>query len=61
MSEECLEPGCTHTALKYEDSGHWIDAVDFSGADVQLWLDMYSCPIGHRYHLVDENKTRMLL
>lgn len=56
--DECLEPNCTQPVTTTE-GGHWVDAVDFDGCDVELWLENYMCAAGHRYHIVDEAKTRI--
>ena len=58
---ECLEPGCNQLASQIESGGHWVDAADYDGADVELFLTKWMCTAGHRYHLVDESKTRITL
>lgn len=55
---ECLEPGCDQ-ATSTTDGGHWVDGVDFDGVDVEFWLDKFMCAAGHRYHVVDESRTRI--
>ena len=31
--------------------------VDFDGRDALFWLDLIQCAAGHRYELVDDNRT----
>ena len=57
--DECLENDCTQLAMTEIEGGHWADGVDFDGTEVEFWLDKWVCAVGHRYHIVDETKTRI--
>jgi len=50
---ECLECG----APSERQGGHYMDGVDFDGGDAQFWVWKILCAAGHRYCLVDEDRT----
>lgn len=37
--------------------GHWADGVDFDGVPARFFLLKVLCAAGHRYCLVDEERT----
>lgn len=51
---ECLECGAP---AEFTDGGHEMAGVDFDGRDALFWMDMVLCAAGHRYHLVNEERT----
>jgi hypothetical protein len=50
---ECLECG----APAEVDGGHMMAGVDFDGRDAEFWADMIQCAAGHRYELIDNERT----
>lgn len=53
---ECLECG----APAEIQGGHFMEATGFDGGDERLWVDRILCVAGHRYCLVDEERTLKL-
>jgi hypothetical protein len=50
---ECLDCGAPADSI----GGHEMAGVDYDGRDALFWLDMIQCAAGHRYELVDDNRT----
>lgn len=50
---ECLECGAPAEII----SGCRADGVDFDGKEALFWLDLIVCAAGHKYHLVNEERT----
>jgi len=50
---ECLDCGAPADSI----GGHEMYGVDFDGRDALFWLDMVQCAAGHRYELIDNNRT----
>ena len=53
MMIECLDCGAPAEVT----GGHEMVGVDFDGTDALFWLAMVQCAAGHRYELVDEERT----
>lgn len=53
MTLDCLECG----APAEDVGGHEAVGVDFDGSDALFWLAAIQCAAGHRYELVDEDRT----
>lgn len=50
---ECLECGAPAEVI----GGHGATGVDFDGSDAFFWLDAIQCAAGHRYELVNDERT----
>ena len=53
MTHDCLDCGAPADSI----GGHEQTGVDFDGTDALFWLDMIQCAAGHRYELVNEDRT----
>ena len=50
---ECLECSAPADSI----GGHELMGVDYDGREALFWLDMIQCAAGHRYELVNDERT----
>ena len=53
VQQECLECSAPADSI----GGHEMVGVDYDGTDALFWLDLIQCAAGHRYELVNEDRT----
>jgi len=53
VTQECLECGAPADSV----GGHEAVGVDFDGRDALFWMDLVQCAAGHRYELIDNDRT----